>query len=72
MDKLLLKSIMTLNGDTIRKLSEEMKITPQTFTAKLNERGGAEFRQSEICFIKSRYHLTPDEIDRIFFGKKVS
>lgn len=63
---------MALNNDTGSSLAEAMGLSPQRFSAKLNERGGAEFTQKEIQFIKDRYNLTPEEIDDIFFKKKVS
>ena len=39
---------------------------------KLNEKDGAEFTQGEIKALKERYNLTPEEVDAIFFARKVS
>lgn len=68
----LLKSKMVLCGDTNVTLAEALKISPQRLSAKINEWEGAEFTQSEILIIKDRYHLTPEEVDAIFFTTKSS
>ena len=34
---------------------------------KINE-NGTEFKKNEIAMIKRRYHLTCDQVDRIFFA----
>ncbi len=67
-----LKSFMVLNGDTGYSLAKALNISPQRFSAKLNERNGAEFTQREIQIIKERYNLNAADIDEIFFNKKVS
>jgi len=67
-----LKSIMILHGDTGNTLAKALGISPQRFSAKINERNGAEFTQGEIMAIKERYNLSADDIDDIFFSKKVS
>lgn len=72
MNARLLKSKMVLHGDTNVTLAEALGITPQRLSAKLNEWEGAEFTQSEIIIIKDRYHLTPEEVDAIFFMPKSS
>ena len=63
----LLKSIMVLNGDTIRKLAEHLNISPQSVSDKINERG-TEFKQGEIAMIKERYNLSANEVEAIFFA----
>ena len=63
----LLKSIMVLNGDTIRKLAEHLDISPQSVSDKINERG-TEFKQGEIAMIKERYNLSADQVEAIFFA----
>ena len=63
----LLKSIMVLNGDTIRKLAEHLDISPQSVSDKINERG-TEFRQGEIAMIKERYNLSAEQVEAIFFA----
>jgi len=70
-NKALFKSIMVLNGDTLNSLAEAMGKTRPTISHKLNETHG-EFTTSEIRFIKDRYHLTIEDIDRIFFTTAVS
>ena len=71
MNKAMMKSVMVLNGDTSSALAGVIGISPQTFSAKINENGG-EFTQSEIAKIRERYNLSPEEIDHIFFREKVS
>lgn len=63
----LLKSIMVLNGDTIRSLAEHLDISPQSVSDKINERG-TEFRQGEIAMIKERYNLSAEQVEAIFFA----
>ena len=59
---------MLINGDTNATLAQYVGITPQRFSAKLNETGGAEFTQGEIEKIRCKYHLTPQEVIDIFFA----
>ena len=63
----LLKSIMVLNGDTIRDLAEYLNRTPQSISDKINERG-TEFKQGEIALIRNRYNLNADQVEAIFFS----
>lgn len=72
MNKAKLKSIMVLNGDNQNILSKYLGITPQRLSSKINEKGGAEFSQTEIHLIKQKYNLSPNEVDEIFFDKIVS
>ena len=72
MDIAKLKSKMILYGDTGMKLAKVIGISPQTFSAKLNEKNGAEFTKSEINKIKERYALSPEEMQDIFFTENVS
>lgn len=67
MNGAMLKSIMVLNGDTIRNLADYLDISPQSVSDKINERG-TEFKQGEIAMIKERYNLSADQIDAIFFN----
>lgn len=66
----LLKSKQSLYGDTDARLAAYLKITPQTFSLKVN--GKAEFTVGEIKKIRERYSLTDEEITAIFFSEKVS
>lgn len=67
MNKNLLVSKMKLFGDTNAILAGAIGISPQRFSAKLNEYQGAEFNQGEIQKIRERYSLTDDEVVHIFF-----
>ena len=69
MNKRLFKSKMVLYGDNNKTLSNALGISPQRNSAKLNETNGAEYTQGEITAIKNRWHLTPVEIDLIFFNQ---
>lgn len=70
MNKALLESKMKLYGDTGGTLSDYLGISRSTLSAKINEK--AEFTQREISQIKSRYELSADEVDGIFFTLAVS
>lgn len=72
MNKNKLEAVMKLNGDTGTTLSEYLGMARSTFSAKINEKNGAEFTQSEIASIKKRYELTADEVVEIFFKENVS
>lgn len=72
MDKNRLRSLMYLNGDSQRELAKFLGLTEQTVSAKINEKNGSEFTQGEITMMKDRYHLTPEDVDAIFFNVKVS
>lgn len=67
MKKELLRSIMVLHGDTNKDLADYLGITEQSVSNKINE-NGTEFKQGEIGRIKTRYNLTSDQVDRIFFA----
>jgi len=68
MNKRMLESKMKMHGDTNHSLAKAIGISAQSFSAKKNETNGKEFRLSEIDKIKSRYNLTADEINIIFFS----
>ena len=72
MNKKLLRSEMVLHDDTNTTLAEALNISQQTLSAKMNERGGAEFKQNEISIIRARYNLTNDKVIAIFFNQAVS
>ncbi len=71
MDEKLLRSAMIKHGDTQSMLAEAMGISLSRLNAKINN-NGAEFKQTEIMFIKQRYKLTAKEVNEIFFNPKVS
>jgi hypothetical protein len=57
---------MALHGDTNKDLAELLEISEQSVSCKINE-NGTEFKQGEIAKIKDKYHLSPTEVDAIFF-----
>lgn len=63
---------MKLKGHTGQDVADILCIARSTFSAKLNEKNGAEFTQGEITKLKIEYALTPQEVDEIFFREKVS
>lgn len=67
MNKDLLRSVMVLHGDTNKSLAAFLGITEQSVSNKINE-NGTEFRQGEIGRIKTRYNLTSEQVDLIFFA----
>lgn len=68
MNKAMLRSIMTLHGDTNKDLADYLGISEQSLCNKINE-NGTEFKQGEIKLIKIRYNLTADQVDLIFFAE---
>lgn len=68
MKKELLRSIMVLHGDTNKDLADYLGITEQSVSNKINE-NGTEFKQSEIRMIRTRYNLTSEQVDLIFFAE---
>ncbi len=70
MNKAALKAKMIINGDTGIMLARALNISETTFSAKMN--GKSEFTRSEIAKIKTRYHLSADEVDEIFFNNLVT
>jgi len=72
MDKALLRSFMVKYHETQSSLADALGISLSTLNAKINEYRGAGFNQNEIAYIKTKYNLTPAEIDQIFFANKVS
>jgi hypothetical protein len=64
-------SKMKLFGDTQAVLAELLGMSLSRLNAKINETNGSQFRQSEIAFFRDRWHLTPEEVDQIFFAPKV-
>lgn len=68
MRKELLRSIMVLHGDTNKDLADYLGITEQSVSNKINE-NGTEFKQGEIRRIRTRYNLTSDQVDLIFFAE---
>lgn len=67
MNKKELLSEMILHDDTRTDLAEALGMSLGTLNAKINETNGRCFNQPEIAFIKDRYDLTAEKVDRIFF-----
>ena len=71
-NKPLLQSYIVLNDGSQKVLATAIGISLSRLNAKINEKGGAEFNQGEMSFIKDRYHLTDDVFVSIFFNDSVS
>lgn len=67
MNSQMLRSIMVLHGDTNKNLAQLLGKTEQSVSNKINEKG-TEFTQGEIAKIKTRYNLTAEQVEAIFFG----
>lgn len=67
MNSQMLRSIMVLHGDTNKDLAKLLGKTEQSVSNKINEKG-TEFTQGEIAKIKTRYNLTAEQVEAIFFG----
>lgn len=72
MNPALLKSYIVRYDRVQQNLADAMGISLSCLNAKINETNGAEFKQSEITFIKQRYHLSEAELNKIFFAPQVS
>lgn len=73
MNKALLKSIMTLHGDTVNDLANLLCLSPQSVYSKMNETRmasgrNAEFGQGEIRIIREHYNLDAEQVEAIFFS----
>ena len=71
MNKNMFVSKMKLFGETQEILADALDLSLSRLNAKINERDGAEFKQSEIKFFRDRWDLTPEEVDQIFFASSV-
>ena len=63
---------MIKNKDTQSTLASAMGLSLSRLNAKINERDGAAFTQSEMSFIIDRYGLSSSEAMSIFFESSVS
>ncbi len=66
MNKRLLKAKMVEHGYNDEQLSACIGINPATFYRKKN--GESDFLRREIQAIRNALHLSPNDIDAIFFG----
>lgn len=69
MNKYKLRAVLAENGDNYEKLAGYLGISTSTLSDKINERNSIGFTQPEMQQIKDRYHLTPEQIDYIFFDR---
>lgn len=67
MNKNLLRSIMTLHGETYADLASLLGISETSVVNKMNE-NGTEFKQGEIAAIQKHYKLTAEQLINIFFS----
>ncbi len=72
MNKERLVSHMRKHKDRQQDLAEALGISLSCLNAKINEKNGFGFKQTELCFIKERYKLSAKEMDKIFFARVVS
>lgn len=71
MNETSLRVHMVKHGDTQETLAKAMGISLSRLNAKIKS-NNAEFKQTEILFIKERYKLTAKDVNEIFFSDKVS
>lgn len=71
MNSQLLKGIIRIHDGSQSVLADAMGISLSRLNAKINETD-AEFTQSEIVFIRDRYHLSTSQVTDIFFSPEVS
>jgi hypothetical protein len=71
MNTKMLNSKMALFGDNQTDLANELGLSLTRTNAKINAKDGAEFTQNEIAVMIGRYHLTPEEVQEIFFRTTV-
>lgn len=67
MNKAELKVEMIRHNDTGEDLANALNITRQTLSRKMNDTN-AFFTQGEISIIRTRYELTGERIEQIFFA----
>lgn len=65
-----LKAKMVEFGDTQAQLAAAIGVSASNLNDKIN--GKVSFRQDDIAMIRYRYHLTPEEVDLIFFESFLS
>lgn len=66
MNSQMLKSRMVEYGDTQAQLAEAIGISASNLNDKIN--GKVSFRATDIAAIRKRYHLSAEDVDRIFFS----
>lgn len=68
----LLKSYIVRYDGTQQKLADAMGLSLSRLNAKINGTGNADFTQSEVAFIRTRYKLSNKDVCDIFFARSVS
>ena len=67
LNKNLFRAMHTARGDSQKFVAENvLGISEQTLSAKVN--GDTDFKHSEIKLLIDRYNLTPEDVEKIFFG----
>lgn len=65
MDVLLFKYYASRNGDTMRDVAAAIKVSAATVSNRLTNKRG-DFTRADIQTLKSRWNLTPEQVDKIF------
>lgn len=66
MNTQLLKSKIIENGETQAQLAQAIGMSASNLNDKIN--GKVAFRQNDIAAIRKHYHLSPEDVDLIFFA----
>lgn len=69
MDIALFKYYAMKHGDTMRDIAQTLQVARVTMTNKLYGHTGSDFSRGDIAKLKSRWHLTNDQVAEIFFSK---
>lgn len=67
MNAKLFRSFMVLFDETNKTLADFLNLSEQSVCNKINE-NGTEFKQGEISKIKSRWGLSAEQVNDIFFN----
>lgn len=67
MNSQLFKAYLVQNGKTQGALAKELGLSLSRINAKINGSNGADFTQTEISEISRLWHLSAEELKRIFF-----
>ena len=68
MNKRLFESKMKLYGDNQGDAAAAIGVSESTFSLRLNQVNGCQFKQNDIRIYIKRYNLTPEELIEIFFS----
>lgn len=70
MNRNLFRAMIAENNETQTQLATAMGMGASNLSDRIN--GKIPFRQNEIAFIRNRYKLSAQEVDRIFFAAELS